>query len=111
MLEAARLAGSYVEGMSKDAFLADTRTQQAVIMNLLIIGEAATRLLNTDAAFLDAHPEIPWKNMKGMRNRLAHGYFETNLDVVWETAITALPDLIARLPAIIAKVAETRAGG
>ncbi len=41
--------------------------------------------------------------MKGMRNRIAHGYFETNLDVVWETVMTAHPELLARLPAILAE--------
>lgn len=100
MLEAARLACSYTEGIGKDEFLADKRTQQAVIMNLVIIGEAATNLLKYHTDFLDAHPDVPWKNMKGMRNRIAHGYFEINLAVVWETVQSALPELVARLPAV-----------
>jgi uncharacterized protein with HEPN domain len=50
--------------------------------------------------FLEAHADAPWKNMKGMRNRIAHGSFEINLDVVWETVQSALPELLARLPAI-----------
>ena len=100
MQEAARLACSYVEGIGKEAFVADKRTQQAVIMNLVIIGEAATKLLKDHADFLEIHPEIPWKNMKGMRNRIAHGYFEINLDVVWETAQEWLPELLKQLPAV-----------
>ncbi len=44
--------------------------------------------------------DVPWRNMKGMRNRIAHGYFDINLDVVWETAQTALPQLLGRLPTI-----------
>lgn len=100
MLEAGRLACSYTDGMGKAEFLADKRTQQAVIMNLLIIGEAATKLLKDHPGFLDAHADVPWKSMKGMRNRIAHGYFDINLDVVWETVRSALPDLLARLPAI-----------
>ena len=91
LLEAARLACSYVADMSKDDFLADKRTQQAVILNLIVIGEAATRLLKDHGDFLDRDPDVPWRNMKGMRNRIAHGYFDINLDVVWETAQTALP--------------------
>jgi len=44
--------------------------------------------------------KTPWRNMKGMRNRIAHGYFDIDIDVVWETVQTALPQLLAQLPAI-----------
>jgi uncharacterized protein with HEPN domain len=100
MLEAAQQACSYSEGLSMKDFLADKRTQQAVILNLVIIGEAATQLLKDYGSFLDQHPEVPWRSMKGMRNRIAHGYFDINLEVVWETVQTALPQLLERLPAI-----------
>jgi uncharacterized protein with HEPN domain len=80
--------------------LADKRTQQPVILNIIIIGEAATKLLQNDGKFLQQYPQVPWRNMKGMRNRIAHGYFDINLDVVWETIQTALPDLLKHLPAI-----------
>jgi len=95
---AARQACSYVDDMDEAAFLADTRTQQAVILNLVIIGEAATRLLQGYEAFLERHPQIPWRSMKGMRNRIAHGYFDIDLGVVWETVQTALPPLLEQLP-------------
>ncbi len=100
MLEAVRLAVSYVEGMSKRDFLADPRTQQAVILNIVVIGELATRLLKDHATFLDRHPDVPWRSMKGMRNRIAHGYFDIDLGVVWETVQSALPRLQGQLPAI-----------
>ena len=100
MLEAARQACLYVETMNKADFLSDRRTQQAVILNLLILGEAVTKLLSQHEAFAARYPQVPWRSMKGMRNRLAHGYFDINLDVVWDTAQTALPDLLAQLPAI-----------
>ena len=98
--QAARDALCFVDGFSKEDFLADKRTQQAVILSLLVIGEAATKLLQDHTSFLAQHSEVPWASMRGMRNRLAHGYFEVNLDVVWETVSSALPDLLARLPAI-----------
>jgi uncharacterized protein with HEPN domain len=101
MLEAAQQACEYTEGLDKAGFLADKRTQQAVILNLVIIGEAATKLLKDYEQFLDLHPDIPWRSMKGMRNRIAHGYFEINLDVVWDTVQTALPQLLERLPDIL----------
>lgn len=100
MLEAARQACSYVEGMAKDDFMVDKRTQQAVILNVVIIGEAATKLLKDHEPFLDRFPDVPWRSMKGMRNRVAHGYFDINLEVVWDTVQTALPVLLARLPSI-----------
>ena len=94
---AARLALSYVEAMTKDQFMTDTRTQQAVILNLFVIGEAATKLLNEYPDFAEQHPAIAWKSMKGMRNRIAHGYFDVDLEVVWETVAASLPELLTKL--------------
>lgn len=98
MRQAATDACCFVEGLSKDAFLADKRTQQAVIMSLIVIGEAATKIMDQHTEFADQHPEVPWRSMRGMRNRIAHGYFDINLDVVWETVRTALPALLEQLP-------------
>ena len=104
MDEAAKLACSFVNEMQKIDFLADKRTQQAVILNIMIIGEAATKLLQNHADFLERHPNLPWRSMKGMRNRVAHGYFDIDLETVWETTQTALPELLKHLPAIRASV-------
>ncbi len=100
MIEAARLATSYVEGMQKADFFDDKRTQQSVILNLIIIGEVATKLLQNYAAFAERHPDVPWRNMKGMRNRIAHGYFDIDLNIVWETVQTALPELLTCLQTV-----------
>ncbi len=97
MQQAAMDACSFVEGLSKDDFLADKRTQQAVIMSLIIIGEVATKIMDTHTEFAEQHPQVPWRSMRGMRNRIAHGYFDINLDVVWDTVQTALPVLLERL--------------
>lgn len=97
--QAAERACAFVEGTHKPDFLVDIRTQQAVILNLMIIGEAATKLLQRHAGFADQHPHIPWRSMQGMRNRIAQGYFEIDLDVVWDTVQFALPELSAQLPA------------
>lgn len=96
--QAALDAREFTEETSKDVFLTDTRTQRAVIMSLLIIGEAATKVMDVHPAFATDHPETAWRAMRGMRNRIAHGYFHIDLDVVWETVQTALPDLLANLP-------------
>ena len=98
MRQAATDACSFVEGLSKEDFLADKRTQQAVIMSLIVIGEAATKVMDTHPEFANQHSQVPWRAMRGMRNRIAHGYFDINLDVVWDTVQTALPELLVQLP-------------
>ena len=98
--QAAADACSFVEGLSKDDFLTDKRTQLAVIMNLIIIGEAATKVMEGYAGFTHAHPKVPWRNMRGMRNRMAHGYFDIDLHVVWATVQEWLPELRSQLPAL-----------
>jgi len=87
MHQAASDACYFVEGLDKDEFLADKRTQQAVIMSLIVM-------------FVIAHSDVPWRSMRGMRNRIAHGYFDINLDVVWDTVQTALPTLLSQLAAV-----------
>ena len=84
MLTAANDARRFIDGMSKEDFLADKRTQQAVVMSLVIVGEAAARIMERPppgswtsmAEFIASNPEIPWRGMRGMRNRVAHGYFD-----------------------------------
>jgi uncharacterized protein with HEPN domain len=100
MHQAATDACAFVEGLGKADFLEDKRTQQAVIMNLIILGEAATKVMDDYAEFTQTHAQVPWRSMHGMRNRIAHGYFDINLDVVWETVQTALPELLKQLPAV-----------
>ena len=107
MLEAAMLACSYVEGLSKEDFLTDKKTQQAVVLNLILIGEEAAKMLKDQEGFAAEHPDLPLRNMKGMRNRIAHGYFEINLDTVWETVQTALPALIVQLQPIRAALSQS----
>ncbi len=100
MLEAAQQALSYVEGYEKPDFMEDRRTQQAVVLNLILIGEESTKILATYPDFAHAHTEIPWRSMKGMRNRIAHGYYEINMDTVWDTVQQALPPLVIQLQSI-----------
>ncbi|RIK41257.1 MAG: hypothetical protein DCC55_12490 [Chloroflexi bacterium] len=71
ILEAARLAVSYVENTSEEAFLEDTQLQDSVIRRIEIIGEAARRI---SPEVREALPVIPWSNMVGMRNLLIHDY-------------------------------------
>ena len=98
ILEAASDACHFIDGLSKEDFLADKRTKSAVVMSLLIVGEAATKIMDRFPEFARRHPDVPWQMMRGMRNRIAHGYFDINFDVVSATVETALPALLANLP-------------
>ncbi len=99
MERAARDACTYAEGYDRADFMDDRRTQQAIVMNLVILGEAAGRIMDRHPEFAEHHPAIAWRGMRGMRNRIAHGYFEINLDLVWETVRSALPELLSQLEA------------
>ena len=101
MQVAASDACSFVEGLDQTDFHDDKRTQSAVVMSLIVIGEAASKVMDQFPEFATSHDEISWRSMRGMRNRIAHGYFDINLEVVWETVQTALPSLLLQLPALI----------
>ena len=66
---------------SFDSFLIDGKTQDAIIYNLIIMGEAANRI---DQEFQDNHPEIPWSSIVGTRNVIVHGYDQVKLHIVWD---------------------------
>ncbi len=100
MSQAADDACKFAEGLTETDFLSDRRTQQAIVMSLIIIGEAVAKVMDGYGEFVHRHGQIPWRNMRGMRNRIAHGYFDINLNVVWETVQVALPELLKQLPAV-----------
>lgn len=97
MRQAIADAQTFTEGMAQADFIQDRRTQQAVVMSLIVLGEAATKVMDQFPEFAAIHAEIPWRNMRGMRNRIAHGYFDINLEVVWDTVKSALPALKSQL--------------
>ena len=67
----------------------------------MTIGEAAARTVNECKEFAAAHPEIPWAQMRGMRNRMVHGYFDVDLNIVWDTVHSSLPQLESQLRTVI----------
>ena len=101
MHEAAHRATSYVEGMSKAEFLSDTKTQAAVAMNLQNIGEATTVLVRRHPEAVAACTNVPWSLILGMQNRIAHGYFNLDMNVIWDTTQDTLPLLVTKIsPAV-----------
>lgn len=81
ILEAIDNVKAYSKGISKAQFLTDTMRYHAIVYNIMVMGEAAYMLT---PEFCDAHPDTPWKQIKGMRHFLVHGYFQVEKDFVWE---------------------------
>ncbi len=80
----------YVEGMSFEEFGGDQKTIDAVVRNLEIIGEASKTVPDQ---VKQSNPEVPWKEMAGMRDKLIHAYFGINVETIWKTIKTRLPEL------------------
>ncbi|MCX7068920.1 MAG: DUF86 domain-containing protein [Methylococcales bacterium] len=83
----------YIENMDEVAFLQDEKTQDAVIRNFEIIGEAASNIKRYHAEFARQHSDIKFNFAYEMRNALAHGYFKVDLEIVWRTIHQDLPEL------------------
>ena len=98
MLDSAEEAVEFAAGKSRKDFDDNRKLLLAIIKSIEIIGEAASKISEARKAEND---NIPWKDIIGMRNRLSHGYFDVNLDIVWQTVKTDLLDLIKALKEII----------
>ncbi|NJN84971.1 MAG: DUF86 domain-containing protein [Caldilineaceae bacterium] len=97
ILDAVTEINGFVDHLDLESFQRDTKTIRAVEMNFIIIGEAAASIPD---AIVDSHPEVPWHLMRGMRNRLVHGYFTVDEQIMWDTVKTDLPPLAEALRAI-----------
>ena len=98
ILLAARRACRFLEELTWEEFAQSELHQDAVMRPLGIIGDAARRVSQQTQ---DAHPEIPWQQMVGMRNRLVHEYFRVDLATVWETVQNDLPYLISVIEPLV----------
>jgi uncharacterized protein with HEPN domain len=91
ILHEARTALTFVAGKTIHEFEEDTLCQYAVIRAIEVLGEAAGRVSDD---FRESHPEVPWRRMIGMRNRMIHGYDDIVLSIVWEVVQADIPELI-----------------
>jgi uncharacterized protein with HEPN domain len=97
---AASRAVSYVADMDKQAFYRDQRTQDAVIANIAAIGECVTKIMDSFPDFVAEHPEIPWRDIRTMRNRVSHQYLEVDTETVWLTVKMKIPELLQELDSV-----------
>jgi uncharacterized protein with HEPN domain len=100
MLEAALDALSFVAGRSRNDLDNNRMLTLSLVKSVEIIGEAANRV---SADCQAQYSGIPWAEIRGMRNRLIHAYFEINLDIVWQTITEELPTLVTELRAALSQ--------
>jgi uncharacterized protein with HEPN domain len=84
-----------------EAFQRDPRTQDAIIRNIEIIGEAVSQVQSSAPDFISSYPDVPWAKMRGMRNVMIHEYFSVNLRIVWATVRDDLPELKQLVEALL----------
>lgn len=98
MLQSAQIATGYIARWSRQDLETDMQLQDAIVLRLLIICEAARRISEETQQSL---PTVPWSAINGMRNLLVHEYDEIDLDIVWDTLQISLPVLIAELENVV----------
>jgi len=91
----------FVEGMSFEELMQDDKTASAVIRKFEIVGEATKRLSDE---LKEEHPEIPWKRMAGMRDRLIHAYFGVDYKLVWEAIKAEVPSMKLKLQEVLTEL-------
>ncbi len=101
ILDAIKRIEHYMRGTNRKKFADDLMRQDAIIRQIEIIGEAGR---NVSAEFQEQHPEIPWSEMIGMRNKIVHDYFEIDIPTVWKTAKQALPPLKQAVAKLVKQV-------
>lgn len=104
ILEALKRIFDYVEDIGEVGFLTNALVQDAVLRNLEIIGEASNKLVRYHDGFIKQYPDVPWEDMYWMRNRISHGYFSIDFEIIWQTIEQDLPALEEQIQNIYKKI-------
>jgi len=103
--EAMQRIVEYTTGLTYKQFIQDVKTQDAVVRNLEIIGEATK---NLSSSLRKTHAKIPWKEMAGMRDKMIHDYFGVNYEIVWTVATEELTTLLPKIQKLLTKKATNK---
>jgi uncharacterized protein with HEPN domain len=98
MLDMARKAVAKTRGLAREAYDADENLRLALIHLVQVIGEAARQVSNE---FAEAHPDIPWTNIIGMRHKVVHDYLGVDEDIVWQVVTVDLPKLVSAIESLV----------
>jgi uncharacterized protein with HEPN domain len=98
IVEAIERIVTYIAGLSYEQFLENPQVQDAVLRNLQIVGEASKKV---SLAVRRAHPDLPWRQMSGMRDKVVHEYFGLDYGIVWQVATLDLPRLLPIIQRIL----------
>ncbi|MDY7545258.1 DUF86 domain-containing protein [Glaciimonas sp. Gout2] len=104
IIEAIQRIEWYKTGMTEMQFLDDEKTQDAVVRNFEIVGEACKNIIKKHPEFAAQHSEIPWGFAYEMRNALAHGYHKVDFEIVWNTIHRNLYLLLAQIEQALIKI-------
>jgi uncharacterized protein with HEPN domain len=100
VLDAINRIESYVQEVSKDTFFEHLMMQDAVMHQIEIIGEASNRISDV---FQEEHPELPWMQMRAIRNKIVHDYRGIELEIIWDTVTNNLPGLKTQVEHLLRK--------
>ena len=103
MIEFCERVRNYTEGHDQAAFVSDSLRYDATIRNLELIGEAATHV---PQSVRDTFPDVPWRAIVGLRNRLVHGYAGIDNDIIWTLVQDAVPRLLPALRDLLDRTSE-----
>lgn len=106
IIEAIERIHFYVEDMTEVAFLEDKKTQDAVIRNFEIMGEAAHNIESYHSDYANAHSYLPWSIMYAMRNRVSHGYLKVDYELIWQTIHNDLLELHQQMKSLLVSTSE-----
>jgi len=104
MLEAVDRILQYTASLSEEEFFASQLMQDAVVRNIEIIGEAAKNLLDAGPDFAARYSSIPFAQIYGMRNRVAHGYFAVSTAMIWDSVQVDIPELRKQIVKILGEL-------
>jgi uncharacterized protein with HEPN domain len=93
---------SYTQDITYEQLLGDRKTREAIILNFVVIGEAIKKI---PQEIIDRHPDVPWKEFAGMRDKMVHGYFQISPTIVWETSRHDLAPLAAVVKVLLLEYA------